>query len=76
MKAQIVDTNLALCKIFGYSREELYGKPFTDYIPTERGDLKLYKQLMSGIPPDLKTTSRLGCQPGEHQQQLLAETSH
>jgi len=73
MKAQIVDTNLALCKIFGYSREELYGKPFTDYIPTERGDLKLYKQLMLGIPPDLKTTSRLGCQPGEDQQQLFAK---
>ena len=57
-------------------QSELYGKPFTDYIPTERGDLKLYKELMSGIPTDLKTTSRLGCQPGEHQQQLLAETSH
>lgn len=46
MKAQIVDTNLALCNILGYSREELYGKRFTDYISTQRGDLKLYKQLM------------------------------
>ncbi len=72
MKAQIVDTNLALCEIFGYSREELYGKPFTDYIPTERGDLKLYKQLMSEIRTDLKKTSRVGCQPFEHQEQLIA----
>lgn len=72
MKAQIVDTNLALCEIFGYSREELYGKPFTDYIPTERGGLKLYKQLMSGIRTDLKRTSRVGFQPSEHQEQLVA----
>lgn len=72
MKAQIVDTNLALCEIFGYSREELYGKPFTDYIPTERGGLKLYKQLMSGIRTDLKRTSRIGFQASKHQEQLVA----
>ncbi|MHC0065873.1 hybrid sensor histidine kinase/response regulator [Nostoc sp. UIC 10890] len=71
MKAQIVDTNLALCEILGYSREDLYGKRFTDYISTERGDLKLYKQLMSGIRTDLKTTSRDNLQPSKHQEQLV-----
>ncbi|MEH2060965.1 MAG: ATP-binding protein [Nostoc sp.] len=71
MKAQIVDTNLALCEILGYSREELYGKSFTDYISTEKGDLKLYKQLMSGIGTDLKTTSRDGFQPSKHEEELV-----
>ena len=71
MKAQIVDTNLALCEILGYSRQELYGKSFTDYISTERGDLKLYKQLMSGIGTDLKTTSRDGFQPSKHEEELV-----
>ncbi|MEH1966918.1 hybrid sensor histidine kinase/response regulator [Nostoc sp.] len=71
MKAQIVDTNLALCEILGYSREELYGKRFADYILIERGDLKLYKQLMSGIRTDLKRTSRDGLQPSKHQKQLV-----
>ncbi|MBN3898133.1 MAG: PAS domain S-box protein [Nostoc sp. NOS(2021)] len=71
MKAQIVDTNLVLCEILGYSREEVYGKRFTDYISTERGDLKLYKQLMSRIRTDLKRTSRVGFQPSEHQEQLV-----
>jgi signal transduction histidine kinase len=71
MKAQIVNTNLALCEILGYSREELYGKCFTDYISTERGDLKLYKQLMSGIRTDFKRTLRDGLPPSKHQEQLV-----
>ncbi|WP_375512436.1 ATP-binding protein [uncultured Nostoc sp.] len=71
MKAQIVDTNLALCDILGYSREELYGQRFTDYISTQRGDLKLYKQLLSGINTDLKITSRVGFQPSKHQEQFV-----
>lgn len=71
MKAQIVDTNLALCEIFGYSQEELYGKRFIDYISTQRGDLKLYKQLVSGICTDLERTSKVGFQPFEHQEQLV-----
>ncbi|MEH1778973.1 MAG: ATP-binding protein [Nostoc sp.] len=71
MKAQIVDANVALCEILGYSREELYGKSFTDYISTERGDLKLYKQLMSGIRTDFKRNSSLGLQASIHQEQLV-----
>ncbi|MEH2356758.1 hybrid sensor histidine kinase/response regulator [Nostoc sp.] len=71
MKGQIVDTNLALCEILGYSREDLYGKRFTDYISIEREDLKLYKRLMSGIRTDLKRTSRDGLQPSNHQKQLV-----
>jgi len=71
MKAQIVDTNPVLCEILGYSREELYGKRFTDYISTQKGDLKLYKQLMSGICTDLKKTSSGGFQPSEHQEQFV-----
>ncbi|MCC5630379.1 PAS domain S-box protein [Nostoc sphaeroides CHAB 2801] len=70
MKAQIVDTNLALCEILGYSREELSGKRFTDYISTQRGDLKLYKQLLSRIRTDLKRTSRVGFQPDKYQEQF------
>jgi signal transduction histidine kinase len=71
MKAQIVDTNPVLCEILGYSREELYGKRFTDYIYTQKGDLKLYKQLMSGICTDLKKTLSGGFQPSEHQEQFV-----
>jgi signal transduction histidine kinase len=71
MKAQIVDTNLALCEILGYNREELYGKRFRDYIFAEKGDLKLYKQLVSGIRTHLKTTSRDALQPSKHQEQLV-----
>ncbi|MEH1850434.1 MAG: ATP-binding protein [Nostoc sp.] len=75
MKAQIVDANVALCEILGYSREELYGKTFSDYISTETGDLKLYKQLISGIHTDLKRSSRDGFQGSKHQEQL-GQTHH
>jgi PAS domain S-box-containing protein len=47
MKAQIVDINPALCQILGYQREELCGKRFIDHISHQRGDLELYKQLIS-----------------------------
>ncbi|MBX9256539.1 PAS domain S-box protein [Desmonostoc muscorum CCALA 125] len=59
MKAQIVDTNVALCEILGYSREELYGKRFTNYLCRQKGDLEIYKQLVSGIGTDLGKTSRV-----------------
>lgn len=71
MKAQIVDINPALGEILGYSREELYGKSFTDYISIQRGDLKLYKQLVSGIRTESRRTSRVSFQPFEHQEQLI-----
>jgi PAS domain S-box-containing protein len=48
MKAQIVDINPALCQILGYSREDLFGKRFTDYIFQSERDLELYQQLSSG----------------------------
>ncbi len=48
MQARIVDINPALCQILGYSREDLFGKRFTDYIFQLEGDLELYKQLTSG----------------------------
>ncbi|MDZ8105550.1 MAG: PAS domain S-box protein [Nostoc sp. DedQUE12a] len=59
MKAQIVDTNVALCEILGYSREELYGKRFTNYVCTQKGDLEIYKQLVSQIRTDLGKTSKV-----------------
>ncbi|MFN6514275.1 MAG: ATP-binding protein [Nostoc sp. CreGUA01] len=59
MKAQIVDTNVALGEILGYSREELYGKGFTNYICTQKGDLEIYKQLVSGIRTDFGKTSKV-----------------
>ncbi|MEH2399395.1 PAS domain S-box protein [Nostoc sp.] len=71
MKAEIVDTNPALCEILGYSREELSGKHFIDYISTQRGDLKLYKQLVSGIRTNSGKTSRFGFQHSELQEQLV-----
>ncbi|MEH2198831.1 sensor histidine kinase [Nostoc sp.] len=71
MKAQIVDSNPVLCEILGYSREELYGKRFTDYISIQKGDLKLYKQLMSGIRTNSTKTSKLGFQPSKHEEQFV-----
>ncbi|MDF5727722.1 MAG: PAS domain S-box protein [Rhizonema sp. PD38] len=48
MKRRIIDINPLLCQILGYSREELYGKRFTDYISDAKGgDLELYQQLVS-----------------------------
>ncbi len=58
MKARIVDTNPALCHMLGYSREELHGKHFTDYIFKQQGDLELYKQLLSGIRDRLEMERR------------------
>ncbi|MBE9007175.1 PAS domain S-box protein [Fortiea sp. LEGE XX443] len=49
MKAQIVDINPVLCQMLGYSREEVCGKCFTDYISHQKGDLEVYKQLVSGM---------------------------
>ena len=49
MKAQIVDINPALCQMLGYSKEELCGKSFTDYILHQTGDLEFYKQIISGM---------------------------
>ncbi|MDZ7958071.1 MAG: PAS domain S-box protein [Aulosira sp. DedQUE10] len=52
MKTQIVDANPALCQMLGYSREELCGQRFTNYISQQKGDLELFKQLLSGIRID------------------------
>ncbi len=52
MKARIVDTNPVLCQMLGYSREELCGKHFTDYISQQGEDLELYKQLIARINVD------------------------
>jgi PAS domain S-box-containing protein len=71
MKANIVDTNPVLCDILGYSREELHGKSFTNYISIQKGDLKLYKQLMSGIRTNSRNISRFGFQPSKHQEQFV-----
>ncbi|MEH2119512.1 hybrid sensor histidine kinase/response regulator [Nostoc sp.] len=71
MKAKIVDTNPALCEILRYSREELSGKHFIDYISIQRGDLKRYKQLVSGILTNSGKTSRFGFQHSELQEQLV-----
>ncbi|BAY65982.1 multi-sensor signal transduction histidine kinase [Calothrix brevissima NIES-22] len=52
MQAQIVDVNPALCQMLGYSREELCGKQFTNYVSPQTGDLELLEQLISGISAD------------------------
>ncbi|MBD2196774.1 MULTISPECIES: PAS domain S-box protein [Calothrix] len=52
MQVQIVDVNPALCQMLGYSREELCGKQFTNYVSPQTGDLELLEQLISGISAD------------------------
>nr|WP_318780815.1 PAS domain S-box protein [Dendronalium phyllosphericum] len=54
MKAKIVDVNPALSQMLGYTCQELCGKRFIDYISHQRGDLALYRQLISGIQVDAK----------------------
>ncbi|BAY30689.1 multi-sensor hybrid histidine kinase [Nostoc carneum NIES-2107] len=49
MKVELVDANPALCQMLGYSREELFGQRFTNYISQHKGDLELFGQLVSGI---------------------------
>ncbi|QSJ18103.1 PAS domain S-box protein [Nostoc sp. UHCC 0702] len=61
MKARIVDINPALCQILGYSRQELCGKRFTDYISHQRGDLALYRQLISGTRADAEQKDNRNC---------------
>ncbi|MCG6137773.1 MAG: PAS domain S-box protein [Nostoc sp. LLA-1] len=51
-KAQVVDINPALCQMLGYSRQELCGQRFINYIAHQKGDLAVYKQLISGIHLD------------------------
>jgi signal transduction histidine kinase/CheY-like chemotaxis protein len=69
IKGQIVDTNSALGEILGYSREELYGKRFTNYISRQKGDLEIYKRLVSIIRRDLEKTSSVCFQASEVAQQ-------
>ncbi|MBD2356508.1 PAS domain S-box protein [Tolypothrix sp. FACHB-123] len=52
MQAQIVDANPALCQMLGYSRDELCGKQFTNYVSPQTGDLELLEQLIVGISSD------------------------
>ncbi len=52
MKARIVDVNLAMSQMLGYSREELCGKRLTDYISPQQGALELYGQLSSETDVD------------------------
>ncbi|QIR35602.1 PAS domain S-box protein [Tolypothrix sp. PCC 7910] len=52
MKVEIVDANPALCQMLGYSREQLYGQRFTNYISQQKGDLELFGQLVSDIHKD------------------------
>jgi PAS domain S-box-containing protein len=58
MKAQIVDTNPALCQILGYNSEELWGKYFTELIFQGEDDFEIYKQLVSGICERLEMERR------------------
>lgn len=57
---RIVDVNPALCKILGYSREEVYGKHFTDYIfQEELADyLEFYHEIVAGTRDSLEMERR------------------
>ncbi|AFY99737.1 PAS domain S-box protein [Calothrix sp. PCC 6303] len=48
IKAKVVDVNPVLCKIIGYSREEVCGRRFTDFIDQHGDDFKAYRQLLAG----------------------------
>jgi PAS domain S-box-containing protein len=54
IRGRIVDINPALCQMLGYSREEVYGKHFTDYLALGEAttDFKLYQQMLTGIRAD------------------------
>jgi PAS domain S-box-containing protein len=49
IKARVVDVNPVLCKIIGYSREEICGRRFTDFIDQRGDDFRAYRQLLAGI---------------------------
>ncbi|MGD1910847.1 MAG: PAS domain S-box protein [Rivularia sp. (in: cyanobacteria)] len=48
IKGSIFDINPALCEILQYDCDELNQKKITDYICFQKGDLKLYNQLILG----------------------------
>jgi PAS domain S-box-containing protein len=67
IKGRIVDINPALCQMLGYSREELYGKCFTDYLAKEEltTDFKLYQQMVTGIRDRLEMEKRFRHKNGQ-----------
>jgi PAS domain S-box-containing protein len=48
IKGEIVDINPALSQMLGYSREELCGKCFGNFISHQTENVELYQQLVSG----------------------------
>lgn len=58
MKARIVDSNPALCQILGYSKKELCGKRFTNFVDKQLEDREMYKQLVSGCSDRLELERR------------------
>jgi PAS domain S-box-containing protein len=49
IKARVVDVNPVLCEIIGYSRDEICGRRFTNFIDQRGDDFKAYRQLLAGI---------------------------
>ncbi|TBR61566.1 hybrid sensor histidine kinase/response regulator [Westiellopsis prolifica IICB1] len=72
MKGRIVDINPSLCQILGYSREDLFGKHFTDYIFKSEGDLELYQELTSGNCDRLEMERRFVHENGQFVWTLLS----
>ncbi len=64
LKARIVDTNPVLCQMLGYTREQLRGQYFGDYILTPEGVSELYQQLLAGIGDRLQIEKRFLRQDG------------
>jgi|UPI00037FBFFA PAS domain S-box-containing protein len=64
LKARIIDTNPVFCQMLGYTREQLRGQYFGDYILTPQEDLELYQQLLARIGDRLEIERRFLRQDG------------
>ncbi len=64
-KGRIFDINPALCEILHNDFNKLSHRNFADYIQLEKGDLKLYKQLMLGKVEHLEIERQLVRKDGE-----------
>jgi PAS domain S-box-containing protein len=51
IKGRVVDVNLTLCQMLGYSKQEICHKKITDFLPLKelQKDLEAYQQIVAGV---------------------------